>query len=55
MEKLFLDFMGKFLGCVGGNTFILTVVEAFSKFAKLVPVREPTLRSELGALRQIVA
>ena len=33
MEKLFLDFVGKLLRCVGGKTFILTVVESFSKFA----------------------
>ena len=54
MEK-FLDFVGKLPRSAGGNAFILTVVDAFSKFTWLIPVREATSSSALGALRQIVA
>ena len=55
MEKLFLDFVCKLPRCAGGISFILTVVDAFSKFTWLKPVREATSRGALGALRQIVA
>ena len=55
MEKLFVDFVGKLPRSAGGNSFILTVVDAFSKFVWLVPVREATSKSAVVVLRQIVA
>ncbi|KAJ4438243.1 hypothetical protein ANN_14182 [Periplaneta americana] len=55
MEKWFVDFVGKFPRSKKGNTYILTVVDAFSKFCWLVPVREATTKSALHVLKGIIA
>lgn len=53
-RKCSWNFLGKVPTSVSGNGYILTVVDAFSKFLWMVPVRETTTRSALGVL-QIVA
>ncbi|KAJ4447626.1 hypothetical protein ANN_09633 [Periplaneta americana] len=46
---------GKFPRSKNGNTYILTVVDAFSKFCWLVPVWEATTKSALHVLKGIIA
>jgi hypothetical protein len=52
MEKLFIDFVGRFPRSKGGNTAILVGVDAFLKFVWLIPVRESTTRATIKALRE---
>jgi hypothetical protein len=54
MQKLFIDFVGKFPMSMQGNTAILVVVDAFSKFVWIIPVREGTTRATIKALKERV-
>lgn len=53
MEKIFIDFVGKLPRTSNGNTMILSCVDAFTKFAWLVPVREATTRTVIRELNKI--
>ena len=52
MEKLFIDFVGKFPRSKAGNSAILVCVDAFSKFVWMIPVREATTRATIKALKE---
>ena len=52
MEKLFIDFVGKFPRSKAGNSAILVSVDAFSKFVWMIPVREATTRATVKALKE---
>jgi hypothetical protein len=52
MQKLFIDFVGKFPGSKAGNTGILVCVDAFSKFVWMIPVREGSTRATVKALKE---
>jgi transposase InsO family protein len=52
MQKLFIDFVGKFPRSKAGNTAILVCVNAFSKFVWLIPVRDTTTRATMKALKE---
>jgi hypothetical protein len=49
LQKLFIDFVGKFPRSKPGNTGILVCVDAFSKFIWMIPVREGTTRATVKA------
>lgn len=50
MEKLFIDFVGKFPRSKDGNTMLLVCVDAFSKFVWLLPLRRATAHTTIKAL-----
>jgi transposase InsO family protein len=52
MQKLFIDFVGKFPHSNVGNTVILVGVDAFSKFVWLIPLREATTKATVKALKE---
>jgi hypothetical protein len=52
MQKLFIGFVGKFPRSSAGNTVILVVVDVFSKFVWLIPVREATTKATVKALKE---
>jgi transposase InsO family protein len=52
LQKLFIDYVGKFPRSKTGNSVVLVCVDAFSKFVWLVPLREATTRATIYALRQ---
>jgi hypothetical protein len=52
VQKLFIDFMGKFPRSSAGNTVILIVVDTFSKFVWLIPLREATTKATVKALKE---
>jgi transposase InsO family protein len=52
MQKLLIDFVGTFPRSNTGNTAILVVVDAFSKFSWLIPLREATTKSTVKALKE---
>jgi transposase InsO family protein len=52
MQKLFIDFVGKFPRSKAGNTAILVCVDEFSKFVWLIPVRNTTTRATTKALKE---
>ena len=54
MQKLFVDFVGKFPRSKAGNTVILVCVDAFIKFVWIVPVRETTSRAIIRVLKEKV-
>ena len=53
MQKLFVDFVGKFPRSKVGNTAILVCVDAFTKFVWLVPVREMTSGAIIRVLKKL--
>lgn len=50
MEKLFMDYVGPFPRSKTGNTILLVVVDAFTKFVWLFPLKKATARLTLEAL-----
>jgi transposase InsO family protein len=52
MQKIFIDYVGKFPRSKTGNTAILVCVDAFSKFVWMIPVREMTSRNTIRALEE---
>jgi transposase InsO family protein len=50
MEKLFMDYVGPFPRSKTGNTILLVVVDAFTKFVWLLPLRSATARLTVEAL-----
>jgi len=54
LQKLFIDFVGKFPRSNAGNSVILVCVDAFSKFVWLIPLREASTRATIYALRDSV-
>lgn len=54
MEKLYLDHVGKLPRTKNGNAYILVVVDAFSKFTWLCPVREVTSKTTIKALNTYI-
>jgi transposase InsO family protein len=52
LQKLFINFVGKFPRSKAGNTAILVCVDAFSKFVWMIPVREGTTRATIKALKE---
>jgi hypothetical protein len=53
MQKLFIDFVGKFPRSKSGNTYALVCVDAFSKFVWIFPVREASTATTLRALDSV--
>ena len=45
LQKLFIDYVGKFPCSKAGNAVFLTCVDAFAKFIWLVPLREATTKA----------
>ena len=54
MEKLFIDYVGPFPRSKSGNAYLLVCVDAFSKFAWLLPLRQATARLTINALQNHV-
>jgi len=52
LQKIFIDFVGKFPRSKAGNAVILVCVDAFSKFVWLIPLREATTKATMYALRE---
>ena len=55
MERLYIDFIGKLPRSRAGNAFALVVVDGFSKFSWIFPLREATTARAVGALKSIFA
>ena len=54
MEKLFIDYVGPFPRSKSGNAYLFVCVDAFSKFAWLLPLRQATARLTISALQNNV-
>jgi hypothetical protein len=54
MQKIFIDYIGKFLRSMAGNTAIIICVDAFSKFVWRIPVHQATTRATIMALKERV-
>jgi hypothetical protein len=54
MQKLFIDYVGKFPRSKAGTTAILVCVDTFTKFVWLLPVREITSRVTIKVLKERV-
>jgi hypothetical protein len=52
LQKLFIDYVGRFLRSKSGNSMLLVCVDGFSKFVWLFPVREATTAATINALRK---
>jgi transposase InsO family protein len=52
MQKILIDYVGRFPRSKSGNTVILVCVDSFSKFAWLVPLREASTAATIKALRE---
>jgi transposase InsO family protein len=52
MEKIFIDYVGKFPRSKTGNSAIFVFVGAFTKFVWLVPVREATTKTTIKVLQE---
>ena len=52
MEKLFVDFVGPLVRSKRGNVAIVGVVDAFSKFVSLYPVRKMNSRVLVESLER---
>jgi transposase InsO family protein len=52
MQKLFIDFIGKFPRSKAGHTAILVCVDAFTKFVWMILVREITTRATVKAFKE---
>jgi hypothetical protein len=52
MQKLFIDYVGKFPRSKTGNSAILVCVYAFTKFVWLLPVKEATSKAIIKFLRE---
>lgn len=55
MEKIYIDFMGKLPRTSCGNAFVLVLVDAFSKFSWLFPLRNATTALTISSLRNLFA
>jgi transposase InsO family protein len=55
MQKLFIDFVGKFPRSKSGNTYALVYVDAFTKFVWIFPVREASTATTIRALNSSFA
>ena len=55
LDHLVIDYVGKFPRSRDGNQYVLVVVDAFTKFVLLTPVREATSRTTIDALKRIFA
>jgi hypothetical protein len=55
MEKLFIDFVGKFPRSKAGNAYALVCVDAFTKFVWIFPVREASTATTIRVLNSIFA
>jgi transposase InsO family protein len=55
MEKLFIDFVGKFPCSKSGNAYALVCIDAFTKFVWIFPVREASTATVIQALDFIFA
>jgi transposase InsO family protein len=55
MEKLFIDFVGKFPRSKSGHAYALVCVDAFTKFVWIFPVREASTATTIRALNTIFA
>jgi len=45
-----LDFTGPFLKSQSGNSYILVIVEAFSRYVKLIPTKDQTAETASAEL-----
>lgn len=52
LQRLFIDYVGRFPRSKMGNSMLLVCVDGFSKFVWLLPVREATTASTIKALKQ---
>jgi hypothetical protein len=55
MQKLFIDFVGKFPRSKSGNTYALVCIVAFTKFVWIFPVREASTATTIRALNFVFA
>ena len=53
MERLYIDFIGKLPRSRSGNAYALVVVDGFSKFSWIFPLREATTARAVSSLRSI--
>ena len=53
MEKLFIDFIGKLPRPKAGNCYALVVVDSFSKFSWVFPLREATPALAVSSLKSL--
>ena len=53
-EKLFIDYVGPFPRSKSGNAYLLVCVDAFPKFAWLLPLWQATARLTINALQNHV-
>ena len=51
IEKLFIDYLGPFPRSKSGNSYLLVCVDAFSKFAWLLALRQANARLTITALQ----
>jgi hypothetical protein len=54
IEKVFIDYVGKFPCSKAGNTMLLVCVDRFSKIFWLLPAREATASTTVKVLRERV-
>jgi transposase InsO family protein len=54
LQKIFIDYVGKFPRSKLGNTMVLVCVDAFSKFVWPIPVREATTSTTIKVLKERV-
>jgi hypothetical protein len=52
LQKIFIDFVGKFPRSKAENSVILVCVDAYSKFVWLIPLREATTKAIVKALKE---
>jgi hypothetical protein len=52
LQKIFIDFVGKFSSSKAGNSVILVCVDASSNFVWLFPLREATTKATVKALKE---
>jgi hypothetical protein len=52
MQKIFMDYVGKFQRSKAGHNAILVCVDAFTKFVLLCPVKETTSKATIKVLRE---
>lgn len=55
MDRIFIDYVGKFPSSKSGNFYILTAVDSFTKFVWMFPVRDSNTNITIECLKKIFA
>ena len=55
MERFYIDFVGKLPRSQAGHAYVLVVVDGFSKFSWIFPLRDATTNRAIAALQSIFA